>query len=440
MKYLLICPAERPALSGLSENTPLVLLPALGKAFIEHWLEELATLGAKNVLILAADRPAEIRNFVGEGARWGMRVEVVPETRELTVEEARAKYQSPSDTAWLPSPGEVIYADHFPQLPKSPAFESYAGWLRVLTMLLEGGTFPNYIGLHEVRPNIWVGRRAHIAKSAVLERPCWIGANAWIGERAHIGPLSIVEDGAFVDSGAVVHASVIMPTTYLGRGTELRQSIACKNTLINWGTNAQAKVPERVLLSGLDTPHPVQRCEVLLARLMALLVLAITLPFATCIALRSWIVGQSAFRIRKAVRPNTATSAKGSRSVLYYELLNTGSIWQRWPQLWNVFQGDFAWVGNRPLTGIQAGRLTTDFDRLWLDAPTGLFSLADAEDCIDTIDEEARAHSSFYAVQSTRSLKISILRRVIGAVLFAAPTEQDGAVPLSEPVIKHSEL
>ena len=61
MKALLICPAERPAIGTLAEAVPLVNVPLFGKSLIEYWLEYLSSRDAKEVFILAADRPELVR-------------------------------------------------------------------------------------------------------------------------------------------------------------------------------------------------------------------------------------------------------------------------------------------------------------------------------------------------------------------------------------------
>ena len=85
---------------------------------------------------------------------------------------------------------------------------------------------------------------------------------------------------------------------------------------------------------------------------------------------------------------------------------------RRWPQLLSVGRGDFAWVGNRPLSRNEAGKLTNDFERLWLDAPIGLISQADAEGA-PNFSDDGRAHASFYAVQSNWRLDLTILRKAL---------------------------
>jgi hypothetical protein len=241
-----------------------------------------------------------------------------------------------------------------------------------------------------------------------------------------------------VDAKATVVSSIIGPNTYVGPKTEIRYCIAAARNLVNWRTSTSVVAPARFLLSELHKPQIAAATATLMARLAALFMMSLTLPIATCIALRSWLVGQPAFRLRKAVpaRPGGATA----RSILYYELLHTNRCWKRWPQLWNIFQGEFSWVGNRPLTASQANRLGSDFEKLWLETSIGVVSLADAEGCIDAFDDEARAHASFYAAKASTSLRFSILIRVLGAALTTPPVsgrEEEFAIPVVEPVVKH---
>ena len=99
MKSILICPADRPGVAHLAESAPLAAVPLLGKSVIEYWIEALSARGVKHVIVLASDRPNVIRGLVGNGARWGMQLDLVAQSRELSVTEARAKYlSSPVET------------------------------------------------------------------------------------------------------------------------------------------------------------------------------------------------------------------------------------------------------------------------------------------------------------------------------------------------------
>src|SRR4051812_29859462 len=101
MKALLICPAERPAVPMLQRTQPLVLLPFLGRSLLEYWLEHLAALGASHVSILAADNPDPVRALVGNGARWGLKTELIQATCELSPAAVRREYREQSEQDWL---------------------------------------------------------------------------------------------------------------------------------------------------------------------------------------------------------------------------------------------------------------------------------------------------------------------------------------------------
>ena len=116
MKVILICPGRREAVAALMEREPLVNVQLLGKSLLEYWLEHLVEKGADTVQILAADRPEQVRALVGDGARWGLHVSVHPERRELSADEARAKYREQGDEPWLPEPLDAIVLDRFPGL------------------------------------------------------------------------------------------------------------------------------------------------------------------------------------------------------------------------------------------------------------------------------------------------------------------------------------
>ena len=248
MKALLICPDERTGVAALAESAPLSNVPILGKSLVEYWLEHLATLGAKEVLVLAVDRPDQVRAAVGDGARWGLRVIVQPDKRERTLDEARARHQANDPATWLPAPNDVFLMDHLPGLPQLPLFTSYADWFAAARALMPHALTPDRIGVRELKPGVWVGLHAHVAADAKLIAPCWIGERAWIEAGATIGPNAVLEREVFIARGAEVSHSVIGPQTFVGQFTEVRNSIAWGSMLVNWERDSCLKVPDAFLL------------------------------------------------------------------------------------------------------------------------------------------------------------------------------------------------
>ena len=92
MKRVLICPAERPPVRLLAHSVPLVQAPMLGQSLVEYWLTHLACEKVKELHLLANDRPELVRALVGDGARWGLKVEVLGESRAGETERRDREY------------------------------------------------------------------------------------------------------------------------------------------------------------------------------------------------------------------------------------------------------------------------------------------------------------------------------------------------------------
>jgi len=417
MNTMLICPSEREAVRALSQQVPLSNLPAFGKALVIHWLEYLATLGIRSVSILAADRPEQVRALVGDGSRWGLRIEVFPETRELSPDEARERYLKGDTTFWPANPNDANVIDHFPEFPEKPLFNSYADWFAGMVAFMPVAAHRNQVGFREAVPGVWVGPRARIAPDAQLIAPCWIGSNVVIGAHCVIGPSAFIEDRVMIESAVEISDSAVAPETFVGSLVELKNSLAHGRLLINWQTASATTVPDTFLLSSLAERKSRTKPGGILGRLCALLALIVTLPLALVPFLKSKFRNQRSLRALVAVCPHLDKSTanlghpRTSETMVYYELANCKGWLRFWPQLWNIARGEFVWVGNRPLSPAAVAKLTNDFERLWLAAPIGLISLAHAEGIADAFSDEARACASFYAVQANWRLDMSILAR-----------------------------
>jgi hypothetical protein len=400
MKAVVICPDRRLEVTFLARKTPLALVPALGPTVLAHWLTQLAEKGFKEIIILASDRPDEVRVAVGRGERWGLKIEVLAEARELSVAEAQKRFGLET----------VVVADRLPALPEQPLFENYAGFFAALQDFLPLAN-THRVGAREISSGIWAGLRCKIDSGAKLTAPCWLGENVWIRDGAVVGPDAFVEDGALVDGYAEVVSSWIGPRTYVGAMTNIKNSCAWADGLLNHANGSFMEIVDAFLLGDLQGAQGFRRSSPWYGQLAALLLLVSTSP----VLLLAWLKNRGAknlFVKNRAVIPTAVAGAASLREMDYSELDCFRGKWRRWPQLWSVTHGDFTWVGNRPLTREQARQLETEFEQLWLAAPVGLFSLADTFGCDGKFDDEARAHSSFYAVRSGARLDREILRKI----------------------------
>ncbi|HZP59829.1 MAG TPA: STAS domain-containing protein [Opitutaceae bacterium] len=231
------------------------MAPLLAKCLVEYWIEYLVALGVREILIAASDRPAQVRAMVGDGTRWGLPIEIMAETHELSTEQASEKYGVPPDAL----PEVVVRMDHLPGRPRLRLFESYAAWFAGLQNWMPRAQMIERIGQCEVQPGVWVGLRTRIDPTAQLIAPCWIGSYVSVNSAAVIGPGAILEDGVIVAERASVVQSVIGPATFVGPKSWVENSIAHHHTLINWTTNSCLRVPDAFWLSSLHQPLTVIR-------------------------------------------------------------------------------------------------------------------------------------------------------------------------------------
>lgn len=404
MKALVICPDRPTKIPFMARKRPVSLTPVLGPSLLGHALATLAERGAKQVLVLAVDRPELVREAVGQGERWGLKITVIPESRELSVVEARAKYRT-LDAEWLVEGDDILVADRLPGDVAVSPLNGAKDWFAMLERWLPEA-HRHRIGAREVSPGVWMGLRCRIEEGAEIQGPCWLGDGVWVRARAKIGPNSFIEDHALIDHEAEVCESWIGPATYVGAMTHVERSFAWGHGLLNQDTGSFIEVPDAFLLSDLETIAASRLGASFLGRVLAFVAAIVTSPVALWALLRG-----AKPQDKRAVVPVGAGGQASIREVTYREFSALSGLWRRWPWLWNIVRGEFAWVGNPPLTREQAEQLDGEFEQLWLAAPIGLVSLADAEGCTESFGEEARIHASFYAAQAGPRLDRQILRR-----------------------------
>jgi len=421
MNAIVICPADRPEVAFLAQSQPLALLPVLGRSLLDLWLSDLAARGARRILVLATDRPDSVRRFVGKGERWGISVEVAPEQRELTPEEALNRHAESGSATQTP---QAVVLDHVP--PSSPPlWTTMPDWFAAIQSQLESAA-QERVGMRQWAPGVFVHTQCRLSPDAILNPPCWIGAHSWVGPRAVIGPNSVVESHSYIDDGAEIVGSFIGPGTYVGALTAVRDSVAWGRNLYKIPTGSSTHIHDAFLLGPVRAVVRRGHALTALGRLLALVCLALSSP----ILIVGWFRrprGTPLFIRRRAVRAPTIESLH-SPTLGYCQLAGFQGLWKRWPELWNIVRGEFRWVGNRPLTPEQADTLVTEYEKLWLGVPTGVISLADAEGCRDPFGDDARAHSSFFAVRTDWRHRLSILWRAL-----VRPFKNDSSNPQVPP-------
>ena len=155
-----------------------------------------------------------------------------------------------------------------------------------------------------------------------------------------------------------------------------------------------------------------------MGRLLALLLLLTTWPLVAIAWLKNLGSGKPLFEGLAAAPAPRPAHRMNAPAIRYSRLNGFTGVWSRWPELARIFSGKFAWIGNRPVAPEDVSRLENEFEELWLDAPTGLYSLSDQDRCEDLFSDEAKAHASFFAVQGDAKLRRKLLGDLISRALL----------------------
>jgi carbonic anhydrase/acetyltransferase-like protein (isoleucine patch superfamily) len=198
--------------------------------------------GVQETVILAEDRPEEVVELVGNGARWGLKIDLVPQKIELTPAQAALSFGNDNTP---------ILLDHFPGMPEKPLFTSYPDWFSGLLAWMPRALTPDRVGVREIAPRVWVGLHARVSKRAQLLGPCWIGNSVFIGDSAVVGPNAIIEDRSCIDPAAEIVGSCVGADTFMGSGARLANSLAWGRTILALASGTGIEVPDAFLLCSL---------------------------------------------------------------------------------------------------------------------------------------------------------------------------------------------
>lgn len=406
MDVFIICPDHRESAGFARRIRPLALLPVLGRSLLDLWLEHLAAAGVKHATILAADRPHEIRHAVDQGGKWGLSVTVLSVKREPSIEETRQRFTGKDSAGRVPN---IITLDTLPDMPHKQLWESSAALHDILHHRLLVTPAESHLTMREVAPKVHVSTRARVSATAKIEGPVWIGPQVIIGDNAQILAGSVIEEAAYIDRGAIVGDSWVGPNTYVGALTSVQNSFAWGGGIENWRHGSFLEITDDFLLTNLThKPFGGVRSN-WMVRIAGLVLMLLTSPLALLCALWSLLVKwQAVFENHQVVLPPPARQDRYSPSTRIYSLTSGPGLFSRWPELWSVWKGDMHLVGNRPLSPARASVLTNEFERMWFDAPAGVFSYADIMEDGMPHDNDT-AHSACYAIHRCLRLNLRIL-------------------------------
>lgn len=421
-RAILICPIP----SWEAPVTP-ALMPMLGRIALDRAMSRLHTAGARSVLVLAADRPEEIRAALQDGTPWGLHAEVLPQRQTPTPAEARAQHQA-IKSQWLEQSDADMLLCPWPIDPTGSQWPAPAAWFSHLVESMASFA-TDTVTMHQRHPGVWVSTQASIATDATLLAPCWIGPRARIANGATIGPHAVIEARAIIDAVAEVSHSHVGPDTYVAPGLALSHNIAWGRRLLHQHSGFVTTLRDGMLLEDLSRRTHIRR-GTLLGRLVAGLALLLTWPILLLAWVKSRCQRRPLFHTRRALL-TPAHGALDDCDTIAWTQFDVFRGWlRRWPELLLIWRGQFAWMANRPLTRDQADTLTDESARLWLALPPGLFSYGESLGCDSLDSDEARAHAAYYAATRTVRSDLFALARIALRMLLPARSSAEASSSL----------
>jgi hypothetical protein len=369
---------------------PFVLWPIGHQPLLAHWMDEAVRRGVELVELYVADRPAEIRAWLDEGAYWSRRVRLIP---------IRSEDQAPADAARI---------DHLPGLAASCLPESAAAlpgyWFELQKQWLALRS-PDAVTVDRLHPSGgWVGPQARIHPHAKLTAPFWIGARVRVGPECEIGPHAFIGEGAVLDRHVQVEEACVLPGTYLGQNTRLFHAAAAGSDLVDFRRGCRVEIAEPFVMSPVTARSPRPG---LLSRALALLCWLILAPFAHCFS-----------RKNPAVR--TIRGLHGEAFDLHTRC--TGPLFLRragW--LKHIAAGRLRWIGILPRRAFELAQVPLEIVKALQTAPPGMFSLADVHGCHEPTDLEEWIHAALQASAEGGNSGSLVLRN-LWKIAWSQPT------------------
>ncbi|HJH27947.1 MAG TPA: glucose-1-phosphate thymidylyltransferase [Methanophagales archaeon] len=94
MKAVILAAGEGKRMRPLTYERPKVMLPVAGKPLVEHLLEEVKEAGIDEFIFVVGYHDETIRDYFGEGERWGVDIQYVTQKTQLGTADALRKAEA----------------------------------------------------------------------------------------------------------------------------------------------------------------------------------------------------------------------------------------------------------------------------------------------------------------------------------------------------------
>jgi len=436
---------------------PAALLPLGHQSILEHLLARLAQAGVRDVDIVAGEHLPALRDLLGDGERWGIRLQwrlPAPDGSTDACIDAAAQQTGQrlivGQGHVLPDPDllQRLAASDLCCLDPAARTAAVPPWFGaapcqsqqpevVPVHCVDDGALLSVASADDWRlaqqrwiggdpatiaPASWIRQpwgvvspTARVHPSARLHGPVLIGPGCIVEAGAEIGPLSVLTRDVVVGAGTVVRGSTVLPSTYVGPGLTLDGCVAHGEQLYHAAYDASIRVARRdAALLPLHRPEgPLAAPASLAGRALALLLWLGPSPALGALAAWRWCRGGVLpWRRVPVLSPqrgsDTTTPHWAPLTLPRNPKRVRDRAWATVAALADVARGRRVWFGARPRTVGQWHALPRVWQQALAPLPVGLLH-APAWADHDHLRAEAQAVADVYGAHA--GLGRRLLRR-----------------------------
>lgn len=306
----------------------------------------------------------------------------------------------------------------------------------------------------EVEDSIWISRNVNLHPTASIIEPVYIGQNCRIGKGVKLGPQVVVGDSCIIDERTQLSDSVIFPGSYVGEALELCDVIVDRNTLINTRIGTAVTITETFILDSMADKRKKRWLDRFLSQFFAILILILSSPFLTILALILKITRKGPLLYRKiAIRLPTRSDhvfwhsfhllsfcpdmllteirrdhdkvdeKTGKKSQRSTETLCSwhGLMFRFLPALLNVARGQMRFVGVPPRSKEEIKALPLSWRSLYLKSKPGIITEALVTFGARPTEDEQYSAEAFYSVLSGVRYDLKLLGKYLAQILGLRP-------------------
>lgn len=408
MKAIIFANRTGDELTPLNSHYCPALLPVGNKAVIEYTLEDIVKSGITEIQLIICEQAQEIESYLGNGDKWGLNIEYFLSKPEEDTQGVLSRLAIDPKDSLLLARGDIFrspcisqfidfsadFSSDFVQakmdnqqagmmlLPAASPYIADINWpfsphcdnKSVVTVVLHGrcfmlDSFLCYMSANQVLaanelPSLTPNERCYISANQeqdfyvgpktdtrqLRHQKGWgiIGENCRIEDDVKLKGAVIIGDNCLIDKASIIENSLILANSYVGVNLEVKNSILCKDLLINVDNAAVIQIKDHALIGANEVKaKPYEQHTRMSTRIALLILLLLSLPILPLLLIYSLFTTLLNKEVDETVSSSIFIDNSGKKFKAF-QLNTSNSLLARLPQVYYVITGRLDLFGQSP--------------------------------------------------------------------------------------------